>query len=557
MFSALTATVLSFVILVIITRSVLQTYNNYNFLSVMVRIISCLVFLSLCYNSHSQNYANDSLTTIAYWEEGEIYKYQLNKLNYEDKDGVITENKSTSKISMEIISETDSNYIINYKIDRIDGDDTSKGQFENPLPDFIQTQLVYEIETDENGAYIGIRNWRELQSSLSNLLELGQGAIEDLSTEERAEMQKTMNMMFDSRGKIETMFAKNFNILFENYGYVFDTKDTTEYEQVLPNNFGGEPFPQEGKIFFDVTKVGVDNSITLHDHSSIDEEIGKKAIIDILKKIAPDSQKDIDKGLADVAFNISDSKVQEFDVNYGHLIYALMERTVIANDLTSKSKRIEKTEYTLLDIIEPTETEEEQTMELGTDSNFEGRIIYDMKMEDKSNEMTPEQMKMFMGSEQTYTVKDQMYMTEMNGLLKMKQYYLGTDTMYLLIAGVPNLSWIDVSYEEDEIMDYKIDKAAKTINGINCDLMTITSKEGTSTYYYNSDLIKIDPASYANHKYGFWDFFVAKTHTLPLSGTVDDKDVKIEINLKDIKRMPISEREFKLPNLPRVESPDR
>lgn len=196
-------------------------------------------------------------------------------------------------------------------------------------------------------------------------------------------------------------------------------------------------------------------------------------------------------------------------------------------------------------------------MELGTDSDFEGRIIYDIQMEDKSNEMTPEQMKMFMGSEQSYTVKGHWYKTEMNGLLQIKQYYLGTDTMYMEIAGVPNLSWIDVSYEEDEILDYKIEKAVKTIDGISCDLMTIKSKEGITTYYYNSDLIRIDPLSYANHKYGFWDFFVEKTHTLPLSGSVDDKDVKMVIHLKDIKRMSISEREFKLPKLPRVESPDR
>ena len=523
----------------------------------MHRILLSLLFISFLTTSHAQNYLNDSLSTIAYWEEGEIYKYQLNKLKHEDKDGVITESKSTSKISMEIITETDSNYIIHYKIDRIEGDKTDTGQFDNPLPDYIQTQLVYEIETDQNGAYLGLRNWKELQSSITTLLELGKESLEDLSSEEQENMKNVMSNIFDSREKIENIFSKNFNILFENYGYVFDTRDTTEYDQLLPNSFGGEPFPQEGKIYFDVTRVGVDNSIALHDLSSIDEEIGKKAIIDILKKISPQSNKEIDKGLADVAFNISDSKIQEFDTNYGHLLYALMERTIIANDLSTKSKRIEKTEYTLLDIIEPSEIKEEETMELGTDSDFEGRIIYDIQMEDKSNEMTPEQMKMFMGSEQSYTVKGHWYKTEMNGLLQIKQYYLGTDTMYMEIAGVPNLSWIDVSYEEDEILDYKIEKAVKTIDGISCDLMTIKSKEGITTYYYNSDLIRIDPLSYANHKYGFWDFFVEKTHTLPLSGSVDDKDVKMVIHLKDIKRMSISEREFKLPKLPRVESPER
>ena len=53
-----------------------------------------------------------------------------------------------------------------------------------------------------------------------------------------------------------------------------------------------------------------------------------------------------------------------------------------------------------------------------------------MVIKEKTGQMTDEQAKMFLGSEQIYYIKDGQYKSEMNGMMKMVTTYLGGDTLY-------------------------------------------------------------------------------------------------------------------------------
>jgi hypothetical protein len=189
-------------------------------------------------------------------------------------------------------------------------------------------------------------------------------------------------------------------------------------------------------------------------------------------------------------------------------------------------------------------------------SDFEGKIIYSLTFEDKTGAMSKEQAKMFMGEQQIYTIKGNKYKSEMNGMMKMTQYYLGQDTLYNQIGGMNNLFWIDATSNPDELISYNIDKNVETIAGINCDLLTIKTKDGTTKYYFNT-LYQLNPENYANHEYGFWKFCIDKTKSLPIKSVIDTKDVYMEIVAKEIKEMRIDDSEFNIPNLPRMKSPDK
>lgn len=297
----------------------------------------------------SQIFHSDTLTTIAYWQKGESYKYQLDKYRLKQKGENKTETNSTSYITFHIEEESDSNYLIRYSIDSL----KIKGQFEdNPLMNAftseISNKLTYLIETDENGTLNEIKNWKEIKTNIVELLSEME-LFNTMNKKEKKQANQAIKAMTDSKEKIQAMFTREFAVLFSNYGYVFNTRDTIEYKQQLPNPYGGNPLPQEGIIYFDFSNIDSTNSVILYDKSSIDEEEGKKAIIQVLKQITPDI-KELESEMENVVFEIEDSITQEYDVSNGAIINAIMERKVISNDLKEKNIRIDRQNWKLLRI---------------------------------------------------------------------------------------------------------------------------------------------------------------------------------------------------------------
>ena len=185
---------------------------------------------------------------------------------------------------------------------------------------------------------------------------------------------------------------------------------------------------------------------------------------------------------------------------------------------------------------------------------FEGKIFYDLKFIDKTGSMTEENVKIYMGTKQVYTIKGNKYKSEMNGMMKITQYYLGQDTIYNQMVGVNSLMWINSKTNSDEIVSYEIEKNVEKVNGIDCDKLSIKSKHGTTQYFFNSNYAA-NPDDYSNHEYGFWKFCIEKTRSLPLKSISDSKGVYVEITATEIKPMTISDQEFQLPDLPRTKSP--
>ena len=315
----------------------------------MKSLFATIFIIAFAISVKAQIYQSDTLTTIAYWSQGETYKYQLDKYRYRLKGEEITETNSTSMISLHIMEETDSNYLLKYSIDSLFYD----GQMEdNPILNAIASEmtedLVYIIETDQNGSFIEIRNWEELRDLIKELF-YKLPIFNNLSKAEKLRAEQGIITMTDSKEKVQSILLKQFSVLFENYGYLFDTRDTIAYDQVLPNPYGGAPFPQYGKIFFDKSLIDSTNTITIYDQSSIDEEEGKKAIVQVLKQISPDLE-DIESEIEKIEFKVEDSKVQSFHLDYGIILYAIMERTVISNDTNEKNTRIDRQTWNLLSI---------------------------------------------------------------------------------------------------------------------------------------------------------------------------------------------------------------
>ncbi len=188
-------------------------------------------------------------------------------------------------------------------------------------------------------------------------------------------------------------------------------------------------------------------------------------------------------------------------------------------------------------------------------TQFEGQITYALSIKDKTGEMSVEETKMFMGDEQVYTMKGNKYRSEMNGMLNMTQIYLGQDTIYSQMLGAEAVYWIDATRNTDQMIDYKIEQNVETIAGVECDLLTINSEEGTTKYYFNKKYYS-NAKNFKRHKYGFWNFCMDKTNAIPLKSSIESKDMFIEVTAKNINEAKVSDEAFEIPNLPREANPE-
>jgi len=225
--------------------------------------------------------------------------------------------------------------------------------------------------------------------------------------------------------------------------------------------------------------------------------------------------------------------------------------SICQDDLIEKGKAsMIEDSIDVISVVEPADSlSDEETL-----IQFEGQIVYSLVMKNKAGEMSDEEAKMFMGDEQVYTIKENKYKSEMNGMLRMTQIYLGQDTIYSQMLGAPSVYWIDATSNPDQLIDYKIERGVETIAGIKCDLLTINSQEGTTKYYYNKKYYT-NAKNFKRHKYGFWDFCMEKTNAVPLKTSIESKDMFFELTAKEIKSTNIEDDVFSIPQLPREANP--
>jgi len=179
--------------------------------------------------------------------------------------------------------------------------------------------------------------------------------------------------------------------------------------------------------------------------------------------------------------------------------------------------------------------------------NFEGRIIYSNKYMSKLPEPNSEQLTSIMGKRQEYIIKGNNYKSLTDGMVaKWQMYRAKENKMYYSMAGKDAILWTDAGMNEDVILQSEIHKNAITILGYSCDELVLTCKSGVQKYYYNTKL-KIDPATFAEHKFGNWSEILNRTKALPLKMIVDNSMFTIESTATEVIPSKIEDSVFELP----------
>jgi len=184
--------------------------------------------------------------------------------------------------------------------------------------------------------------------------------------------------------------------------------------------------------------------------------------------------------------------------------------------------------------------------------NFEGKMVFRIAVKSKIPGLADERLSAMFGSSQDYFIKGGKYKSLSNGQIIAGQIYdPATNKIYNKRPGSDTLYWMDAGKNDDEVTGFEIKKNAETVLGNACDALILTTKTGTTIYYYNNKY-KFDKTKYAAHKFGNWSFLAAKAGALPLKTVVENSRFKIVMTATEITPMILTEAMFAIPsNAPR------
>lgn len=180
--------------------------------------------------------------------------------------------------------------------------------------------------------------------------------------------------------------------------------------------------------------------------------------------------------------------------------------------------------------------------------NFEGKMVSRITIKSKIPGLPDERLSNMLGLSQDYFIKGGKYKSLSNGqMITMQIYDPTTNKLYNKRPNSDTLYWMDAGENEDEVTSYEIKKNAETILGNLCDALILTTKTGTTIYYYSSKY-RLDKAKFANHNFGNWSFLAAKAGALPLKSVIENKQFRLEMTATEITPMALTDAMFAIPS---------
>jgi hypothetical protein len=199
----------------------------------------CLVLVGLC--------PDDTVALRPHWKVGEVVRYEMSK-SVEKRKGekVLQQGSSQTDYTFEVLEATEGGYLLK----------ASVGQVHVTEPEHRANPLVREmarlvegldlmIEVDRGGSFLGVRNWKEVQEILRKVTEacirrLGEEGVDE---ETRGLLRRQMGSMCASKQQVEMSCTREIQFLFATLGLTHDRASPVEYDVILPNPLGGDPFP--------------------------------------------------------------------------------------------------------------------------------------------------------------------------------------------------------------------------------------------------------------------------------------------------------------------------
>jgi len=286
-----------------------------------------------------------AITLMPKWKKGDTLRYEMTRTQSRLVDGKeVRKTASRTPLEVEVMDCDEDGSVVRWT--------QGSTVFDDPKLDnepFLKTMNAIlkgtdiELELDNSGEFVGVRNWKELKATGtkirdSMLEQLGKsGTSKDVLAVVRTESDK----MLATKESIEQSFTTLPVMMFSVLGTSYDTKPGT-YEAELPNPFGGEAFPTKGEYLLkSLDKTGSTAVVVIRQSPEPKEQnrILKQTLDDLAKKSGKPAQDTLPE------FKLDDVVEYEVDVKTGWVRLMIHTRTMKLD----KSTQVEELKITRRD----------------------------------------------------------------------------------------------------------------------------------------------------------------------------------------------------------------
>lgn len=155
---------------------------------------------------------------------------------------------------------------------------------------------------------------------------------------------------------------------------------------------------------------------------------------------------------------------------------------------------------------------------------------------------------------QKYFYENESYMSEtkMGNTINYQLYVPKEGLIYSWIKDADMATTLDSKKYSDAIKEIKYSDETEEILGITCKKITIISEMAETSYWYNSDYLKIDPTFFIGHKYGHYEALIEKTKSLPLKIEVKQFMLHMVCTAQMYEQTKLEANQFTLPKFKEV-----
>lgn len=196
--------------------------------------------------------AADSVDLPLGWQVGQRLQYEMVRSGRKTRGDEATANATTrTDLEIEVLRADADGYLIAWTHGETRFDDPRAAA--NPLLQRMANLirgLRILLEVDAQANVVGVRNWQELKDTIEKILssisdELKTSGIDPAMV---SKVTGQLASMYATREQVETMCTREARMFFLSLGGQFSTTEPIEYQDRLPNPFGGEAFPSRASF---------------------------------------------------------------------------------------------------------------------------------------------------------------------------------------------------------------------------------------------------------------------------------------------------------------------
>lgn len=292
--------------------------------------------MTLAFSSYSQINMNDSTAqVIGYWNLGDKQSYSMSLQKIKLIGSDTTENVlMTYDVDITVVDSTANSYVLEWYYQNFSSNSTN--EFMKKIAKASEDIKVL-IETDEFGAVLGVKNWKEVAKHMEN--SLNPIMKEYVNVPQIENMIKQMLSMYTTKEGVYAAAIQDAHQFYTFHGGKYLLGEIIEAPIKVPNMYNqNEPFDSYFKMSLDELNP-TDNNFIIRSMQEVDSDQLTNVTFEYLKKMAKTMETNEPKK-EDIGTLTNVTTTASRIHGSGWIIYSIQTKTVKAPGATNIEERI-------------------------------------------------------------------------------------------------------------------------------------------------------------------------------------------------------------------------